>query len=111
MIDIQFVRDNPELVKQKAKQKGVEVDVDELFRLDVERKELLQRIEALRQRRNEISDSTSGGKPEPSAIEEAKNLKLELAEREGYLNETEAQCFRLLTPQRAHHRQAYLVLF
>jgi seryl-tRNA synthetase len=38
MIDIQFVRDNPELVTQKSKQKGYEVDIKRLLELDTETK-------------------------------------------------------------------------
>ena len=38
MIDIQYIRDNPEIVKEKSKQKGYPVDIDELLRLDIERK-------------------------------------------------------------------------
>ena len=97
MIDIQFVRDNPELVKTKSKQKGYDIDVDKLLELDAERKELLQTVEELRARRNEISDTMkrSGGQPNSEAIEEGKRIKMELAEREGYLETTESE-WRLL---------------
>ena len=97
MIDIQFVRDNPELVKTKSKQKGYDIDVDKLLELDAERKELLQTVEELRARRNEISDTMkrSGGQPHSEAIEEGKRIKMELAEREGYLETTESE-WRLL---------------
>ena len=55
MIDIQLVRDNPQRIKEKAKQKGYEIDVDQLLQIDKERKELLLTVENLRARRNEIS--------------------------------------------------------
>lgn len=96
MIDIQFVRDNPSVVKEKSKQKGMEVDVDRLLQLDSERRELMGQIERLRQRRNEISESMKGGKPANELIEEGRQIKIQLAEREGYLSETEQQWLDLL---------------
>lgn len=98
MIDIQYVRDNPGVVKEKSAQKGYDIDVEKLLRLDGERKDLIQTVESLRARRNEISDSikSSGGKPDPESIEEGKRLKVELAEREGYLEQVEAQWLPLL---------------
>ena len=30
MVDIQFIRENPDLVKEKSKQKGYDIDIDEL---------------------------------------------------------------------------------
>lgn len=98
MIDIQFVRDNPELVREKSKQKGYDIDVDKLLQLDAERKDLLQVVESLRQRRNEIAEKMkqSGGKPDEAAIEEGKQIKVELAERETYLEQVESEWLPLL---------------
>lgn len=96
MIDIQFVRDNPEKVGQKAKEKGIHIDVGQLLQLDAERKDLLQQVEALRKRRNEIAESMKGGKPAPELVEEGREIKIELNEREGYLNTTEEKWLELL---------------
>jgi len=95
MIDIQFVRDNPELVKEKSKQKGYDVNIDELLSLDTDRKELLGRVELLRQRRNEISSQMKGGKPDESLINEGKELKVQLATQEEYLRSTEEKWLNL----------------
>jgi len=96
MVDIQFVRDNPELVKEKSQQKGYEVDIPALLALDDERRILLGQVETLRQRRNEIAASMKGGKPEQSLIDEGKQLKVELAEREALLAATEADWLQAL---------------
>lgn len=98
MIDIQFVRDNPNLVREKSKQKGYDVDVEKLLQLDTERKELIQVVETLRQRRNEIAEAmkNSGGKPDEHAIEEGKRIKIELAEREEYLAQAEIKWNEIL---------------
>ena len=40
MLDIQLIRDNPEQVAEKSRQKGYEVDVQQLLGFDKERREL-----------------------------------------------------------------------
>lgn len=89
MIDIQIVRDNPELVKEKSRQKGYDIDISTLLALDDERRVLLNQVESLRKRRNEIAASMKGGKPSNELIEEGKQIKIELADRENLLTETE----------------------
>ncbi len=98
MIDIQFVRDNPKLASEKSKQKGYDVDISQLVELDTERRELLGQVEHLRQRRNQIADGMKklGGKPDSAAVEEGRQLKVELAEREGYLKEVDERWTELL---------------
>lgn len=100
MIDIQYVRDNPEVVKTKSQQKGCAVDVDRLLELDTERRELLVQVEALRGRRNDNADkmktSATSGRPDQSLIDEGKQIKIELSEREVYLDGVEAEYINLL---------------
>lgn len=96
MIDIQLVRDTPGLVAQKSKQKGYEVDIAKLLELDKERKQLLTVAEDLRQKRNENAGKMKGGKPEQSLIDEGKQIKTKLAERETYLAEVETEFISLL---------------
>ncbi len=75
MLDIQFVRENPELVQQKATQKGYTVDVQKLLKVDEERRSLLSQLEEVRAQRNEHAQSLSQGKPSASDIEKGKELK------------------------------------
>lgn len=88
MLDIQFIRDNKDLVQQKSVEKGYKLDIDKLLQLDGDRKELLQRVELLRQKRNEVSDQMKNGKPEEALINEGKEIKIQLAEQEQFFNET-----------------------
>ena len=82
MLDIRFVRDNATRVKEFSAQKGYEVDVDAVLQLDEERRELQQKADELRARRNDISAQMKNGKPEQSLIDEGKVLKTTLAEVE-----------------------------
>ena len=43
MLDIKFIRENIDIVKSGAKKKNIEIDLDELLKIDDERKEMLQR--------------------------------------------------------------------
>lgn len=98
MLDIQFIRDNADLVQEKSRQKGYDVDIQKLLRLDGERREVLQAVESLRQKRNQQADAQrqNGGKPDQAAIDEGKRLKIELAEREDYLKAADAAYLNLL---------------
>jgi len=48
MLDIKFVRDNPELVHDSIKKRGSKLKLDDLLKTDSERLELLTRTEGLR---------------------------------------------------------------
>ncbi len=48
MIDIKILRENPELVKQGAKKKNVDIDVDKILELDKKKRELQRQIDDLR---------------------------------------------------------------
>lgn len=92
MLDIQFIRENPELVEKKSKEKGYIVDISGLLKLDAERRELMSAVESLRQKRNEnTAKMQAGGKPEQSQIDEGKQIKSDLAEKESKLNEVDGK--------------------
>jgi seryl-tRNA synthetase len=96
MLDIRYIRENPEIVAKKAASKGYKVDVPRLLAVDEERRELQTQVDELRAKRNEISGKMKGGKPEQSLVDESKQLKIQLAERETYLTNTEKEFTELL---------------
>jgi len=96
MIDIRLVRENPELVAQNAKNKGYDIDVNKLVALDDERRSLQQQVDELREKRNQNSSKMKGGKPDQATIDEGKQLKIELAEREEYLANADKEYTDLL---------------
>lgn len=55
MLDLKFVRENPEKVREAMELKGEWADLDQLMELDRERRDLLQKVEDLRQLRNRVS--------------------------------------------------------
>ncbi|WP_238885379.1 serine--tRNA ligase [Clostridium sp. YIM B02551] len=77
MLDLKFVRENPEIVKQNIKNKFQESKlglVDEVIALDIELRNAKQEAEALRADRNKISKQI-GGLMAQGKREEAEELK------------------------------------
>jgi seryl-tRNA synthetase len=96
MLDIQFIRDNPELVAEKAAQKGYPVDITQLLGFDSERRELLQQTEALRQKRNQLASQNKKQHPSAEQIEEGKKLKGQLSDLEHKFESIEKEYLVLL---------------
>ncbi len=96
MLDIQFIRDNPETVAEKSRQKGYEVDVRQLLGFDEERRQLLQQVEDLRRQRNELSGQTKGQKPSEEQIAKGRELKDKVAKLEHQLAVIELEFTALL---------------
>jgi seryl-tRNA synthetase len=96
MLDIQFIRENPELVQKKSEEKGYKVDVSELLKRDESRRTLIGEVEALQQRRNELASQVKGSKPSSEQIEEGKQLKEKISQLETSLKEVETSLLELL---------------
>lgn len=91
MLDIRYIRENTEKVQDDAKKKGYDVSVSDVLKLDDERRSLQQQVDELREKRNANAAKMKGGKPEQSLIDEGKQIKIELAEREEYLKTADAE--------------------
>ena len=59
MLDIRFIRENPDLVKEGARKKRIKVDIDRLLVVDDERRNLLQESENLKADKNKASQEIS----------------------------------------------------
>ncbi|KKU81083.1 MAG: Serine-tRNA ligase, partial [Parcubacteria group bacterium GW2011_GWA2_47_8] len=80
MLDIKYIRENPEKVKEACKNKQVVCDVDRILQLDQERRKFLQDIEALQARQNKLSKAD---------IAEAKGIKQQIKAQEPALKNIE----------------------
>ena len=96
MLDLKFVRENPELVKQNIKNKFQDRKlplVDEVVALDIENRNVKQEAESLRADRNKISKQI-GGLMAQGKREEAEELKKKVtaeSERLEELSQKEAE--------------------
>jgi seryl-tRNA synthetase len=96
MLDIHFIRENAELVAEKSKQKGYDIDVGQLLTVDEERKSLVSQIDQLRAERNDHAASLKSGKPTPEQIEQGKIIKEKLSALEDRLGPVDAEYWQLL---------------
>lgn len=98
MLSLQFIRENPDAVRQAIAEKNVTLDLDALLALDGEVRGLKTRVDTLRQERNAISDGFKGAAPEdrPALGAKAKAIGAEIGEVEGALGERQAALDALL---------------
>lgn len=88
MLDINFIRENTDLVKKDAKAKNIDDSlVDRLIDIDKKRRQVLQEVESLRAKRNKLTKED---------IEEGKKLKVELKDKEDSLVQIDEDFKKLL---------------
>jgi len=95
MLDIAFIRNNPDLVKASIKKRssGSSKSVDKLLDLDKDIRLKITKIEKFQQERNKIS--STGQKPSEEDIVKVKNLKSQIASLEKE-KKTQQQVFQAL---------------
>ena len=89
MLDIKFLRSNPDVVKQNIRNKFQDEKlplVDEVIELDKRNREIKQEVEALRAEKNKASKEI-GAMMAQKKLEEAEALKKKVAESNGRINE------------------------
>lgn len=92
MLDINFIRNNKELVEHSIKEKMYKnVNLDEILALDDQRKTLLQQVEALRKERNDNTAKMKNGKPSDELIAKGKEIKEKLSTLEADLSNFEKE--------------------
>jgi seryl-tRNA synthetase len=96
MLSLQFVRENKDLVKTTAANKGVSVDIDKLLSLDEKHRQKLQEVESLRAERNALASEMKSRKPTPEEIEKGRNLKEKIAAMEPEAEALETEVAELL---------------
>ncbi len=64
MLDIKFIRDNTDAVKDAVKNKRINLDVDELLDIDTKRRDLLTELESLQASKNAFSKEIASLSPE-----------------------------------------------
>lgn len=88
MLDINYIRENLDTVKKSIEARKSDVDLEKLLSLDIQRRDLITRVDQLRAKRNEIAKKRD--------IEEGKKVKLELDGLEGELKKIEEEWNKLM---------------
>lgn len=91
MLDIKLIRENPEKVKKAAESRGEQVNIDELLRLDHERRELIQKIDELKSSQNKSGKDITrlSGEAKEKILDRMKGIKKDLKDFEERLKQVE----------------------
>jgi seryl-tRNA synthetase len=102
MLDIQFIRENIEVVKTACENKNLDVKIiDKLIKVDEQRRDLLVKVEKLRAESNSNAKKIKeqvhgGGRPDAKLIAHGKEVKTQLKEIEPKLKEVEEKYLDLM---------------
>ncbi len=100
MLDIKFIRENPEVVRTAIKNKHEKDNLDQLLNLDVERRELLKKVEELKSQKNKASEEVAKLKRErkdaSEIIQKMKSVSDEISTLDKQLSEIERQLNQIL---------------
>jgi seryl-tRNA synthetase len=107
MLDAHYIRENLEAVKINCRNRNVKADVDRVIQLDDERRRLIQEIQTIQQRKNEI-DKLIPKEKDPakkqSLIQEGRSLRENVGSLEGQSKqvETDLRTVLLTIPNMSH---------
>ncbi len=100
MLDIKFIRENQDLVKQAIKNRALKIDLESVIKIDDARREALSEFEELRAKRNKANDQISAllkeKKDAKVKISSMKEISSRINELQGQLKEQEAELNKLL---------------
>ncbi len=88
MFDVKFIRENPEIVKKGAKNKGIDIDIDKILKTDEEYRNLDIKVQKLREERNKFAKEKN--------IQKGKETKEQLEIIEKELSKKQAELRELL---------------
>ncbi len=100
MLDIRFIRENKDLVKQSVKNRALKIDIDALIRIDDARRKALSEFEELAAKRNKANDEISvllkEKKDALTKISSMKDISNRIGELEPQIKEQETELNKLL---------------
>src|ERR671917_1546353 len=94
MLDLRYVRENPEAVAENCRNRGVEADVDLVVGLADRRSELIQELNEFKQQQNQLAKSVGGERDlerRQNLIAESRRIKEVIPEREAELQAVEGR--------------------
>jgi seryl-tRNA synthetase len=100
MLDLKFIRENRDLVRDSAKTKGITIDLDTICAVDDKRKALIQEGDVLKAKRNQVSAQVGKIKKEggdaSGVIAEMESVKTRIQEIDSEMREVEKNLNTLL---------------
>jgi seryl-tRNA synthetase len=91
VLDVRFIRENLESVRQNLLARGARADLERVLELDESRRELLNKLNEVRRQRNELSTLIQGRRPSDAERERGRQLKEREPELEKELSAVQTQ--------------------
>lgn len=95
MLDIKFIRENPEIVEKGAKDKGIKIDINQVLDSDKTYRKLSESVQKLREERNTLNEQIKKN-PNQWDKEGAQSLKQKLEKEEQNLRSSKEKLDDLL---------------
>jgi seryl-tRNA synthetase len=96
MLDISYIRDNADKIKEVAKNKNINLDIDKLLETDKNKRKLQTEIDDLQNKRNKLAKTLQKGKPSAEKMAEGKALKDNAKEAEANFNKLQEDYLDLM---------------
>jgi seryl-tRNA synthetase len=100
MLDIRFIKENQDLVKQAIKNRALKIDIDSVIKIDDARRKALNEFEELASLRNKANDQIGvllkEKKDAKAKIASMKDISKRIGELEGKLRDQDAELNKLL---------------
>lgn len=98
MLDIKFIREHPEVIKEALEKRGMVFDADYLIKVDEKRRAKIQEVEEMRSRQNVMSEQIPhmGGDEKKRLIEGSKALKIKIGDADFELKTLQEEFISLM---------------
>src|SRR3990167_5215271 len=98
MLDMKFIRENPDLLKQAISKRHYSFDLEILLKIDEARRALIKEVEALREEQNKASENflPAGRQGSKDKLDDLKQLKESLQKKEAEFSKIDEEFRRLM---------------
>lgn len=96
MLDIKYIRENKEGIKEAIKNKRIDLNLDELLEVDEKRIVFLQKMEELLAEKNKLNEEIKGAENKNEIIEKGKLIKEKISEIEPKLKDAKQKFDELM---------------
>ncbi len=96
MLDIKYIRENAEKIKEAAINKNIKIDIDKLLEIDKKKRALQTELDELRAKKNELAKSAKGSRPSDEQIEAGKKIKSSISQFEDEMKKIDIEYMEIM---------------
>ncbi len=96
MLDIKYIRENKEAIKEAIKNKRIDLDLEKLLELDEKRKKMIQDQEELQAKKNKLNEEIKNSPDKGEVIERGKRIKEKISQADPQLKKVKQEFDELM---------------